>query len=84
MRVSMPPKTLSKDVAWSDAYKSVRTVYCKGVSTPGCRPLPNVGRDTHTYLSHIVANYDRLAEWTVFSQALVWLHMMVCYILYLP
>eukprot|EP00471_Norrisiella_sphaerica_P012810 CAMPEP_0184501888 /NCGR_PEP_ID=MMETSP0113_2-20130426/48852_1 /TAXON_ID=91329 /ORGANISM="Norrisiella sphaerica, Strain BC52" /LENGTH=362 /DNA_ID=CAMNT_0026890819 /DNA_START=44 /DNA_END=1132 /DNA_ORIENTATION=+ len=31
--------------------------------------LPNVGREGHTYLHHIVANYDSLAEWTVFSQA---------------
>jgi hypothetical protein len=31
--------------------------------------LPNVGRESHTYLSHIVQNYDTLAGWTVFSQA---------------
>ncbi|CAE8684983.1 unnamed protein product [Polarella glacialis] len=31
--------------------------------------LPNVGRESHTYIQHIVANYDQLAEWTVFSQA---------------
>ena len=32
-------------------------------------PLPNVGRESHTYLHHIVNNYDKLADWTVFSQA---------------
>jgi len=31
--------------------------------------LPNVGRESHTYLHHIVKNYERLAPWTVFSQA---------------
>merc|ERR1719271_2253245 len=31
--------------------------------------LPNVGRESHTYLSHIVKNYDNLARWTVFTQA---------------
>ncbi len=31
--------------------------------------LPNVGRETHTYLHHIVSRYDSLADWTVFSQA---------------
>jgi hypothetical protein len=33
------------------------------------QPLPNVGRESHTYLSHIVKNYDNLAPWTVFTQA---------------
>ena len=31
-------------------------------------PLPNVGREAHTYLHHIVSRYDSLAEWTVFCQ----------------
>merc|ERR1719440_887988 len=31
--------------------------------------LPNLGRESHTYLHHIVENYDQLPEWTVFSQA---------------
>jgi hypothetical protein len=32
-------------------------------------PLENVGREGHTYLHHIVKNYENLADWTVFSQA---------------
>lgn len=31
-------------------------------------PLPNVGREAHTYLHHIVNRYDTLAEWTIFCQ----------------
>ncbi|CAE8636331.1 unnamed protein product [Polarella glacialis] len=31
--------------------------------------LPNVGRESHTYLNHIVKNYDKLADWTVFTKA---------------
>jgi hypothetical protein len=31
--------------------------------------LPNVGRETHTYLYHIVSNFDRLADITIFCQA---------------
>ena len=47
------------------------TVYDKGPNglleqTP--IPLPNVGREAHTYLHHIVSRYDSLAEWTVFCQ----------------
>merc|ERR1711879_355135 len=33
-------------------------------------PLPNIvdGREAHTYLWHIIANYHNLAEWNVFTQ----------------
>ena len=31
-------------------------------------PLPNVGREAHTYLHHIVSRYDTLADWTIFCQ----------------
>ena len=30
--------------------------------------LPNVGRESQTYLYHIVNNWDNLADWTVFFQ----------------
>mmetsp|Transcript_100986 Transcript_100986/g.324238 ORF Transcript_100986/g.324238 Transcript_100986/m.324238 type:complete len:624 (-) Transcript_100986:256-2127(-) len=58
---------------WSDECKSVRTIYCKAENLENCAPdalhLPNVGREGHTFLHHIVENYDKLAKWTVFSQA---------------
>ncbi|XP_078383341.1 uncharacterized protein LOC144665929 [Oculina patagonica] len=31
--------------------------------------LPNVGRESHTYLYHIIRNYDKLPETTIFLQA---------------
>lgn len=34
-------------------------------------PLPNVGVDAHTFVYHIVANYDQLADYTVFLQGSV-------------
>mmetsp|Transcript_6741 Transcript_6741/g.14718 ORF Transcript_6741/g.14718 Transcript_6741/m.14718 type:complete len:716 (+) Transcript_6741:260-2407(+) len=60
-----------EDLTWSDPYAHVRTVYCKGgfACSNEAIPLPNVGREGHTYLHHIVHNYDDLASWTVFSQA---------------
>lgn len=30
--------------------------------------LPNIGREAHTYLHHIVSNWDNLAEHTIFLQ----------------
>lgn len=32
------------------------------------RALPNIGRESHTYLSHIIRNYDKLEDITIFSQ----------------
>jgi hypothetical protein len=45
-------------------------VYNKGRpgAWPGEIPLPNHGREAHTYLHHLVAHYDRLAAVTVFAQ----------------
>jgi hypothetical protein len=30
--------------------------------------LPNIGRESHTYLYHIIENYDKLADKTIFCQ----------------
>lgn len=30
--------------------------------------LPNIGRETHTYFTHIYENYDKLADITIFTQ----------------
>jgi len=66
----------NESIGWSSMYDSLLTPYCKGNAglpypwTPrDCRSLPNVGREAHTFLHHIVQNYNSLADWTVFSQA---------------
>ncbi|AUD04613.1 DUF3431 domain-containing protein [Spirosoma pollinicola] len=49
----------------------LKTIYTKGadpVAEFETIPLPNVGREAHTYLHHIISRYDSLAEWTVFCQ----------------
>ena len=46
------------------------TVYNKGpddIDIPFIR-LPNIGRESHTYLYHIINNYDNLADQTIFCQ----------------
>ena len=47
-----------------------QTVYDKNPSTvhAGATPLPNVGREAHTYLTHITERYNSLSEWTIFCQ----------------
>lgn len=46
------------------------TVYNKGLTSPSCEfiPLPNIGREAHTYLTHIIQNYANLADYIAFIQ----------------
>jgi len=60
-----------EDLAWCAALPaSARLrVYDKGSDrVPGAAALPNVGREAHTYLHHIAAEYDWLAPRTAFVQ----------------
>lgn len=44
------------------------TVYDKGGGLPDSIPLPNLGREAHTYLHHLAGRHDSLADVTVFVQ----------------
>jgi hypothetical protein len=44
------------------------TVYDKGGNAPGAIPLPNFGREAHTYLHHLAERHESLAAVTVFVQ----------------
>jgi hypothetical protein len=63
-----------EDLAWvRNIPPSIRVkLYNKGLSLAGTFPdeilLPNIGREAHTYLWHIIENYDSLADLTVFTQ----------------
>ncbi|MDR0533490.1 MAG: DUF3431 domain-containing protein [Verrucomicrobiales bacterium] len=63
-----------EDIAWvRNVPESVRaTVYNKGLPLApdwrGVIVLPNIGREAHTYLYHIINHYDSLADLTVFTQ----------------
>jgi hypothetical protein len=51
-------------------YFSSTTIYNKGPSSiDNAKSLPNVGKCDHTYLTHIINNYDRLDDVTVFLPA---------------
>jgi Protein of unknown function (DUF3431) len=47
-------------------------VYNKGPNEPNTKhpviSLPNIGREGHTYLHHIIENYDNLDDYTCFLQ----------------
>ena len=60
----------NEDILWTNMFSNV-IVYNKGInniSNTNVIYLPNVGREGHTYFTHIYDNYDKLAEFTVFLQ----------------
>jgi len=64
----------NEDIEWLVKYKKYKIIiYNKG--TPllnnhdfSIKKLPNLGRESHTWLTHIVNNYDKLDEYNIFLQ----------------
>lgn len=58
-----------EDVSWARELGCDYVVYDKsGDCAEGARSLPNIGREAHTYFTHIVNSYDELAPLNVFVQ----------------
>ena len=58
-----------EDISWSNNYKDFRTIYNKGnddIPMPYIK-LKNKGHLADTILSHIIKNYDNLADVTFFT-----------------
>lgn len=53
-----------EDIAWANKFES-KIVYNK---FEGENLLPNVGREAHTYLHHIITNYSDLDDISIFAQ----------------
>ena len=68
----------NEDVAWimekKDEFDVV--VFNKGSSLENCISLPNLGRESHTYVHYIIQNYSKLPELVVFVQASPFDHVM--------
>ena len=62
----------NEDLSWLNDVKDLCTVYSKGgpKNAPSFpyTPLPNIGREGHTYLYHIVEHYNSLPDVTIFLQ----------------
>jgi hypothetical protein len=64
----------NEDLSWIKEIKHPIYLYYKSnnykkiISNEIIQYLPNIGRESHTYIHHIVANYNRLADVTVFCQ----------------
>jgi hypothetical protein len=58
-----------EDTAWTQGLKHPYIIYDKSDSPLYYSVrLPNIGREAHTFLYHIVTNYHKLADVTVFLQ----------------
>ncbi len=61
-----------EDLSWLAPIVNSSVIYTKGIATSQyperTLALPNIGREGHTYLHHIVTAYDSLPEVTVFLQ----------------
>lgn len=62
----------SENINWCNNYSNLVTIYNKGhdniPSNLHTIQLKNVGREAHTYLYHIINNWDNLADITFFGQ----------------
>jgi hypothetical protein len=57
----------NEDIKWLDGLDFNKFIYNKGKGKVGTK-LPNVGNEAHTYLYHIVNNYDNLDDINIFTQ----------------
>lgn len=77
-----------EDLSWLRELGLPATVYNKGPalepdsllpdappSSTRVIPLPNIGREAHTFFTHIINEYEALPEWTVFMQGDPFAHL---------
>ncbi|MCJ1365208.1 hypothetical protein MMC16_004329 [Acarospora aff. strigata] len=71
----------NEDLSWLNDFKDSCVVYSKGgpEHAPALpyEPLPNIGREGHTYLHHIVEHYDSLPDVTIFLQGQIEDHVLI-------
>ena len=71
-----------EDLSWLEPHANHCHVYHKGSEIQPrfkyhqWEKLPNVGRESHTHLHHIITNYDHLADVTVFLQGSIKNHVL--------
>ncbi|WP_027184888.1 DUF3431 domain-containing protein [Desulfovibrio inopinatus] len=73
-RVCVVVAKYNEDVSWTKALPCDVLIYDKS-GKPGPLSLPNIGRESHTYLHHIVSTYPNFPDAVVFVQADPFFHM---------
>jgi hypothetical protein len=70
----------NENIDWVIAYNDIITVYNKGpnlnlnLNIKNIFNIDNIGREGHTYLYHIINNYNNLSLKTIFTQANPFVH----------
>lgn len=76
----------NEDIHYLSLFMNIMIVYNKGNDNIPFNfnsiKLPNIGRESHTYLYHIITNYDNLANRTLFIQGKINDHKMLPFIEY--
>jgi hypothetical protein len=71
-KVSIVIARYKEDIEWALAYNDIAIIYNKGdnINLPFNKiiKLQNIGREGHTYLYHIIKNYNNLSDRTIFTQ----------------
>jgi hypothetical protein len=66
----------SEDISWIEEMDFPITIYNKNeIPLHNSITLKNIGRESHTYLSHIVNNYPDFSDFTVFMQGSPFFHL---------
>jgi|688.fasta_scaffold00642_63 hypothetical protein len=63
-----------EDISWINNIKKIFNIVVYDKFDNSSNKLENVGREGHTYLNHIINNYNNLADITVFCQANPFVH----------
>lgn len=59
----------NEDIDWVSNLNQKYIIYNKGMEIPYYNiKLDNIARESYTYLTHIINNYDNLSDYTVFLQ----------------
>jgi hypothetical protein len=57
-----------EDLMWTKTVQPGKRILVYNKCGIMCNSLPNVGREAHTYLHHILHEYRTLPDWTFFTQ----------------
>lgn len=70
MSIGLVVARYNEDLSWLEKFQDKNVyIYNKGNDEiQDSIKLPNIGREAHTYLTHIINNYDKLDDITIFSQ----------------
>lgn len=75
MELQIVVARFNENISYLSNFKNIIIIYNKGdnniPSEFNSIKLPNIGRESHTYLYHIIQNYDNLANKTLFIQGYI-------------